>query len=173
VDIDLIMGDFDGDGKAEFVGAWPGPDSTVTLYYSGVNESTFQLEGENPMKIQDEGYSKLFKIDEFELKPIIRLELIQRDSDPEPEFVIGYWGDDGDEAGGPIELIVFDNNGTSEPQIVSSIKTERLSPNTDKASTALQRSTKFELAAGDFDGDETQELVMFHVIPVIIYSAWR
>lgn len=165
VDIDLIMGDFDGDGKAEFVGAWPGPDSTVTLYYSGINETTYQLENEYPVKIQGEGFTKLFKIDEFEIKPIIRLELIQRDNDPEPEFVLGYWGDDSEGTGGPIELIVFDNNGTNIPQVVSSVSTERLSPNIENAGGSLRRSTKFELTAGDFDGDETDELVMFHVIP--------
>jgi hypothetical protein len=165
VDIDLVIGDFNGDGKDEFVGAWPGPDSTVTLYYSEVNPITFELENENPISIQSLGFTKLFQINQFERKPIIRLQKIQADNDPEPEFILAYWGDDGDETGGPIEIILFDNNGGPVPQMVSSISTERLSPLIHNAGGNLSRSTKFEMTAGDFDGDETEELVMVSFIP--------
>ena len=164
VDIDLVIGDFNGDGKDEFVGAWPGPDSTVTLYYSEVNPTTFELENQSPVSVQTLGFTKLFQIDEFELKPIIRLEKIHADNDPEPEFVLAYWGYENEE-GGPIEILLFDNGDSSTPQLVTSISTESLTPNTDNAGGALKRSTKFEITAGDFDGDETEELVLFSVIP--------
>ncbi len=164
VSIDLVIGDFNGDGKDEFVGAWPGPDSTVTLYYSEVNPTTFELENENPVSVQNLGFSKLFQINEFDIKPIIRLEKIQADNDPEPEFVLAYWGYENEE-GGPIEILLFDNGESASPQLVTSISSESLTPNIENAGGSLRRSTKFEIAAGDFDGDETEELVLLSVIP--------
>lgn len=164
VNIDLVIGDFNGDGKDEFIGAWPGPDSTVTLYYSEINPTTFELQNQSPVAVQSLGFSKLFQINEFDIKPIIRLEKIQADHDPEPEFVLAYWGQEYIE-GGPIEILLFDNGESSTPQLLTSISTESLTPNIDNAGANLRRSTKFEIAAGDFDGDETEELVLFSVIP--------
>ncbi len=164
VDIDLLTGDFDGDGYDEFVGAWPGPDSTVTLYYSKVNPTTFELENPTPVSVQALGFTKLFQINEFDIKPVIRLEKMQADNDPEPEFILAYWGYE-DGTGGPIQIILFDNDGGAVLQVATSISTESLTPNINNAGGNLRRSTKFEVAAGDFDGDETEELVLFSVIP--------
>ncbi|MEX0722756.1 MAG: T9SS type A sorting domain-containing protein [Gracilimonas sp.] len=162
---DLLTGDFDGDGMDEFVGIWAGPDSTVTVYYTDVNPSTFSFENASPFSMQSLGFSKRYVVDEFDIKSIVRLEKIQIDTDPEPEFVVAYWGTDAQEDGGPIEIVVFDNNGGNSPQVVSSINDQRLTPEVTDAEAILRRSSKFEINAGDFDGDETDELVLIHVKP--------
>ncbi|NBC26674.1 MAG: hypothetical protein GVY08_07430 [Bacteroidetes bacterium] len=39
--VDVATADFNGDGFEEFIGVWPGPDSTVTMFIPEMDPTTF------------------------------------------------------------------------------------------------------------------------------------
>ncbi|GAB5409263.1 MAG: hypothetical protein BalsKO_16280 [Balneolaceae bacterium] len=168
--VDLLTADFNGDGFDDFLGAWPGPDSTLTLYFSEINPNTFDFQNSLPVSIQDEDYPNLYVINEFDTKSIIRLELAQIDDDAKPEIILAYWADDNEPTGGSIQIIVLEIADDGQLQIIHSISDIRLSPNVEDADNTLIRSTKFEITAADFDGDETDELALLSVKPGVDFG---
>ena len=162
---DMVTGDFDGDGLDEFVAAWAGADGTVVLYYTDVDPSDFSFLNTEPIFVQDLGFPNRYEISDFFVASIIRLEIAQLDTDPAPEFILSYWADDNSVGSGPIQILAFDTNGGNDPELISAISDQRLSPDITDAEENLRRSSKYELHAGDFDGDETDELAMIHITP--------
>ncbi len=169
--VDIITADFNTDGIDDFIGAWQGPDSTVTLYFAEFNPNTFEFAKVSPISIQSLGYPKLKIVDAFEYSSIIRLETAQIDNDPAPEIVLAYWGDEGDLEGGPIQVIIFEINSLGELIVIDDLADKELTPEVEDSDNTLIRSTKFEIVAADFNADEIDELALFHVSPGVDFGS--
>lgn len=161
--IDAASGDFDGDGRDEFVGAWEGPQRSVTLYIPHFDPQSLSWSNATRLRVQDAGFPTLFDIDDFFLRRAIRVVSGQFDDDNDLEFVLAYWADDGATEGGPIQIILYDSDGTLTPQPVAQIADERLEPFIDNAGPNLERGVTFDLATGDFDRDGADEIILLSV----------
>jgi len=162
---DLAIGDFDADGLDDVIGTWPGADSTITIYIPVLNRETYSWTNATKMSIQDDGFPKLKQEDEFQLKGWIRMVTGQFDDDNEPEFVVAYWAESEDPDGGPIQIILYDTDGTLLPQPRADIANRKLSPFVADAGRNLREGSRFDIATGDFDKDGTDEIVLFYVEP--------
>lgn len=169
--VDLLTADFNSDGVDDFVGAWQGPDSTVTLYFAEFNPITFDFESTSPLSVQSLGFPALKVVDEFEYSSIIRLEVAQFDADASPEIVLAYWADANDPTGGPIQLIVLEINDAGEWVVIDDIADISLTPEVEDSDTPLIRSTKFEITAADFNADEIDELSLLSVSPGVNFGS--
>lgn len=169
--VDLLTADFNGDGFDDFLGTWPGPNGTVTLYFAEFDPTTLEFKNESPISIQTLGFPNLYLVDEFEYSSIIRLELAQLDGDARPEFILAYWADEGDPAGGPIQLIAMELDESGTPVVINHIADRSLSPEVEDADNTLKRGTKFELTAADFNSDEIDEIALFSVAPGINFGS--
>lgn len=163
--VDLVTGDFNTDGYADLAAAWPGPDSTVTLFMPHINPETFEFTSSTRRTIQDDGFPKLYSPNQHGLDGWIRMVTGQFDDDTEPEFVVAYWADDGDADGGPIQIILYDTDGTLIPQPRADIANRKLSPFIADAGRNLREGSRFDITTGDFNGDGTDEIVLVYVEP--------
>ena len=162
---DLATADFDADGLDDVIGVWTGPDSTVTIYIPELNRSTYSWVDATRMSVQDDGFPDLFETNEGYLKGWIRMIPGQFDDDTESEFVLAYWANTGDLTGGSIQIILYDTDGTLLPKPKASIANRKLSPFIQNAGNNLLRSSRFDIATGDFDKDDTDEIVLVSVEP--------
>jgi hypothetical protein len=164
--VDLATGDFNNDGFDEFIGIWPGPDSTVTLFIPEIDQESFSWTNATRKSVQDDGFPKLKEEEDIsQLKGWIRMVPGQFDDDNEPEFVVAYWADTGDTDGGPIQIILYDTDGTLMPQPRAHIANRKLSPFIADASRNLREGSRFDITTGDFDRDDTDEIVLVYVEP--------
>jgi len=170
--VDLATGDFNNDGFDEFIGVWPGPDSTVTVFIPEMDPATFSWTNATRKSVQDDGFPKLKEEENvFQLNGWIRMVPGQFDDDNEPEFVVAYWAETGDPDGGPVQIILYDTDGTLMPQPRADIANRKLSPFIADAGRNLREGSRFDIATGDFDGDGTDEIVLFYVEPGPLSSA--
>jgi len=169
--VDIARGDFNNDGFDEFIGVWPGPDSTITLYLPEIDPASFEWINATQKSLQDDGFPKLKEEDTFPLRGWIRMATGQFDDDNEPEFVVAYWAETGDSDGGPIQIILYDTDGTLMPQPRADIANRKMSPFIPDAGRNLTQSSRFDLATGDFDKDGTDEIVLFYIEPGPLSSA--
>jgi len=170
--VDLATGDFNNDGFDEFIGVWPGPDSTVTLFIPEMDPATLSWSNATRKSVQDDGFPKLKEEENvFQLNGWIRMVPGQFDDDNEPEFVVAYWAETGDPDGGPVQIILYDTDGTLMPQPRADIANRKLSPFIADAGRNLREGSRFDIATGDFDKDGTDEIGLFYVEPGPLSSA--
>ena len=164
--VDVATGDFNNDGFDEFIGIWPGPDSTVTMYIPEMDPGSFSWTNATRKSVQEDGFPKLKEEENVsQLNGWIRMVTGQFDDDNEPEFVVAYWADTGDPDGGLIQIILYDTDGSLMPQPRAQIANRKLSPYIEDASRSLRQGSRFDLATGDFDRDGTDEIVLVYVEP--------
>lgn len=163
--VDLLTGDFNTDGFTDFLGVWPGPDSTVILYLPEMDSETFSWTSAAQLTVQSDGFPKLREVTTDGLKGWVRAVTGQFDDDTEPEIVVAYWSYNDDPAGDPIQIIVYDTDGTLVPSPRASISNRLMTAFTATAAENLREGNRFDIATGDFDWDGTDEIVLFSVEP--------
>jgi hypothetical protein len=143
---DAITGDFNGDGYDNIIAAWEGVDNTINIIIpKNISKSSLNWNDENVLKLTNVLYP------EPNYFRALRFRLIKGffDKDPEPEFALAFWNTDGN-----IEIRVFDVDPNSlMPSERASISDEFMDPN-------LNNSGIYDIAAGDFDGDLSDEIVL-------------
>ncbi len=162
---DLATGDFDADGLDDVIGVWNRPDSTIVVYIPEIDRNSYSWINATRMSVQDDGFPKVYETDEDNLRGWIRMMAGQFDEDPEPEFVLAYWANTGDSSGGPIQIILYDTDGTLIPRPKASVANRELSPFIENAHSDLTNGSRFNIATGDFDRDGTDEIVLLSVEP--------
>jgi len=164
--MDILTADIDGDGLDDVVTAWESTDSSIVLMIPHIDPVSLIRTGATRVVVQDLGFPKLYGNATAERRRFIRLIPGQFDDDIEQEFVLAYFADDPDPTGGPIQLILFDTDGTKSPHVIDSYAGLRLSPLAgNDNSSILGRSCRFDITSGDYDGDYRDELVVFFVEP--------
>ncbi|MGF1669563.1 MAG: hypothetical protein ACFCU6_03875, partial [Balneolaceae bacterium] len=170
--VDIATGDFNGDGFDEFIGVWPGPDSTITMFIPEMDPADFSWTNATLKSVQDDGFPKLKEEENvFQLNGWIRMVTGQFDDDNEPEIVIAYWAETGDPDGGAIQIVLYDTDGTLMPQPKAHIANRKLSPFIADAGSNLTRGSRFDIATGDFNRDGTDEIVLVYIEPGPVSSS--
>jgi len=141
-----ITGDFNSDGYDNIVAAWEASDSSILIVVpKNINKSSLTWNDENALKLTDVLYPNPNSYATH------RFKLIKGffDGDPEPEFALAFWNKDGN-----IEIRVFDvDPNTLMPLEKASIADVFNDP-------ALNNPGIYDIAAGDFDGDGRDEIVL-------------
>ncbi len=143
---DAITGDFNGDGYDNIIAAWETADNSINIIIpKNIDKSNLSWDDENVLKLANVLYPNpsYFRAHRF------RLIIGFFDNDPEPEFALAYWNTVGN-----IEIEIFDvDPNTLVPEEKASIADEYMDP-------SLYNSGIYDIAAGDFDGDEKDEIVL-------------
>ena len=148
--LDMIVGDFNGDNVDDIVSAWEGPDRTINLIIPEINQNTLDWTNANFVTVS--GAALVNDPGTTYSKRHLKLANGFFDEDPQEEFILAYWAEDE-----TVQLKLFDTNGTRTPEEISTAKTIDLP--TDGASMVV-RSTRFDVATGDLDGDGTSEIIL-------------
>ena len=163
--LDVATGDFNNDGLDEFVAVWEGENRSINMFIPEIEPETLSWSKVNRVTVQDGGFPPLFDIDDFFLRRWIRITTGQFDDDPEKEFALAYFAED-TETGGPIQIIIYDTNGTLIPNVKDSIADERLEPFINSnSSSRLSNGSIFDITSADFDQDGTDEIIIMAVEP--------
>ncbi len=147
--MDVFAGDFNGDAADDIVALWEAPDRTVNMIVPAIDKQAFTWSNSNARTL--DGVT-LIETPNSTTKRWLRLACGLFDDDPEEEFVLAYWADDG-----AIAIRLYDTNGTLTPVEQAAISDVTLA--TEGFDMAL-RSARFAVATGDLDGDFTDEIIL-------------
>ncbi len=155
--IDAATGDLNADGQDNIVAAWQGPNRTVTVMVPQIDTTNLQRTGAWYGTVQDYGVPKIFNAPSGDHN-IIRVATGHFDEDPAEEFVVAYCADNGSSDRGPVQLVFYKMiNGTPAPVDSIKVGSVLLSPNS--------KTTLFDIAVGDFDGDGVDEVAVMNIKP--------
>ena len=162
---DIVVGDFNSDGVTDFMGIWPGLDSTIVLFTPELNPGTLNWTNANFRTVQEDGFPKLMQNPPYlELDGWIRAVPGQFDDDPAPEIVVAYWADTGNADGGAIQLILYDTNNSFVPQPVTAPDSLRkISAFIENAGENLLYGSRFDLTTADLDQNGIDEIILLSV----------
>ena len=142
---DAISGDFNGDGYDNIIAAWETKDSSINIVVpKNIDKNSLTWNDQNSLTLTNVLYPNAG----FSAH---KLKLVKGffDGDPEPEFALAYWNKDGN-----IEIRVYDvDPNTLMPVEKASIADVYNDP-------SLNNSGIYDIAAGDFDGDGRDEIVL-------------
>lgn len=140
-----ITGDFNGDGYDNIIAAWEASDSSINIIIpKNIDKSSLTWNDEISLKLTNVLYpNPKYATHKFKLiKGFF-------DGDPEPEFALAFWNKDGN-----IEIKVYDvDPNTLMPVEKASISDVYVDP-------TLNNSGIYDIAAGDFDADGRDEIVL-------------
>ncbi|MCK5457817.1 MAG: hypothetical protein KAI45_11875, partial [Melioribacteraceae bacterium] len=143
--VDAITGDFDGDGLDEIVAVWEGSNLSLNIVVPHTDKGSLTWDSESTIALPNvlSPDSDTYNSTHF------RLVKGFFDKDPNAEFAIVFWNSEN-----IIEIKVFDvDENTLEPIEKASISDEYMDP-------SLNNSGIYDIAAGDFDGDLIDEIVL-------------
>lgn len=141
---DAVTGDFNGDDLDEIASAWETTNNSINIVIPKIDKGSLSWDEENVLKLTNVLYPS-------PNSNSIRFRLIKGffDSDPEPEFVLAFWNSSGN-----IEIRIFNvNRLTIMPEEKAMIDDEYMDP-------SINNSGIYDIAAGDFDGDLKDEIVL-------------
>ncbi len=142
---DAITGDLNGDGYDNVIAAWESSNNSINIVIAQVDKNNLNWDDENVLILNNVLFNNP---DNAEAN---RFRLIKGffDKDPQPEFVLAYWNTTGN-----IEIKIYDVDPNSlTPVERASISDEYLDP-------SLDNSGLYDIAAGDFDGDLMDEIIL-------------
>jgi len=146
--LDTIAGDFDGDDAEDVVAAWEGENRSIRLILPEIQRNSLDWSNANAMTVTN---ATLIE-DDGQTGRQLRLVCGFFDSDPEEEFLLAYWAADS-----TVHLKLFDISSSLTPQEMSSLTSVTL-PRDSRGMT--DRSARFDVTAGDLDGDGTDEIIL-------------
>lgn len=133
--MNLAVADFDKNGSDEIIGAWEGPNSSVTLHLLNPdNKLKIPVEGN---LIQGSGEQK-------------RIFIVPGDYDGDQmdEFILAFIDEDK-----TINIRLYDSDGTFTPKLKASVNNEDLSGNP-------LNKTRFSVISGDYDNNGDDEIAL-------------
>ncbi len=140
-----ITGDFNGDGYDNIIAAWETKDSSINIVVpKNIDKSSLTWNDENSLTLTNVLYPNAnFSAHRFKLiKGFF-------DGDPEPEFALAFWNKDGN-----IEIRVYD----VDPNTLMPVEKAKIADVYNDPS--LDNDGIYDIAAGDFDGDGRDEIVL-------------
>jgi hypothetical protein len=153
---DIWAGDLTGDPVDDVVAVWPGPDDSINAIFPTVNSGTLGWTQSNPIALEPANSMLSVQPGSNSGRRSLRIIGAMFDEDAQSELVLAYIAQDQS-----LVLTVFDTNGTLVPAFVTQIADEDLTPFAGSSSSSNNtRSIRFDIAAGDVDGDGFDELVV-------------
>lgn len=143
---DAITGDFNGDGYDNIVAAWETTNNSINIVIPrNIDKKALSWNDQNVLRLTNVLYPNPHNY----LTHRFKLVKGYFDGNPEPDFALAYWNTDGN-----IEIKIFDVDPNSlMPVEKDSIADVYMDP-------ALNNSGIYDIAAGDFDGDGRDEIVL-------------
>jgi len=145
-DIDLIIGNFNSDLYDDVAVAWEGPDQSLLLMIPHIDTLTLGCSDKyvsktDTMILCSGSHTK------------IRLAVGNFDLDPDDEFILAYLDKED-----KINILLYDTNSGLVPSVRCMITDHLLD-------TGMDFPARFDIAAGEFDGDGVDELIFVCVQP--------
>ncbi len=152
---DSLVTDLNGDGQNDPLFVWADPAGYINMAFAHIASSNFEWQAASTFHLTN------LLVRPFDtVPPVLRLVAAHVDGDPNPEVVLAYTGYDGFVH---IALLGFDSN-LSTVTVKSQIADAAL-PFVSIGSLR-DRSARFDIAAGDFDGDGLDQIAL--VVPEAI-----
>lgn len=146
---DILLTDLTGDGRVDPLFVWANPGGTVTLTFVEISPTNFNWQVAASFNL-----STLLVRPFGSVPPLLRLAAVRIDDDPNPEVVLAYTGLDGF-----VHIAVLEFNADlTTVRIQTEINAAAL-PFVSSGSFR-DRSGRFDIAAGDFDGDGFDEIAL-------------
>ncbi len=153
-EMDVITGDFNGDSADDLIAVWEGANRSITMIIPQIDKGKLNWANSNATTIAGAQF-----IDSApQTGRQMRLVSGHFDNDPQEEFIIAYWAADK-----TVRLTVYDTNGGLTPQAKGALADVTL-PTGDR--DMVNRSARFDIATGDLDGDDTDEIILVAVEPL-------
>ena len=152
--LDVISGDFDGDGLDDYVAVWEGPDRSIEVIIPDMDRENLKWTSPNLTTVAGAGSM----LNDTNGPRVLRLARGDFDQDRASEFLLAYWGADA-----TLQIELYETDAGRAPTRLTSfndpeIMFTHLNP---AAPPMVERSTRwFDVNAGDFDGDGTDEVIV-------------
>ncbi len=147
--VDVATGDFNGDGKDEYVFAYAAENGTVKVYIPHIDPVTMQIITGTTIPL-----SGPINTTADRLLGKIRVVAGDFDNDYQDEFAVAYVVPNGNNEG-DIHWNIFDTRGTLTPILVLSVTDE-----TTLTAFNGQQAEIFDMVSEDFAADGSAELVL-------------
>ena len=148
--LDVISGDFDDDGRDDYVAVWEGPDRSIEMIAPALDRAALVWTEPHLTTIAPSG--SLMESSEFERT--IRLASGDFDDDRASEFLLAYFGADS-----TLEISLYALDAHA-PRQLSSFREPAFKHLDSRGPNTPYRSSRwFDVNAGDFDGDGTDEVI--------------
>jgi hypothetical protein len=147
---DLVVGDFDGDDFDEAAIAWEGNNGDLTLLVSDVSPTTLEW-SPTPQSLT---FTGALNNSTCGSTSKMRLVAANLDTDGELELVLAYWAGDG-----TITIRVYDvasDLSLAQRATINNAPLSEIGLDCD--------SRRFDIAAGDFNGDGRREIMLARVL---------
>jgi len=146
---DILLTDLTGDGRTDPLFVWANPGGNITLTFVKISPTNFNWEISATFDL-----TTLLVRPFDSVPPLLRLAAVRIDDDPNPEVVLAYTG-----LNGFVHIAVLEFNADlTTVRIQSEINAAAL-PFVSSGSLR-DRSARFDIAAGDFDGDGFDEVAL-------------
>jgi len=152
--MDVITGDFNGDSADDVIAVWEGANRAITMIIPQIDKGKLNWSNSNATTIA--GAQLIDSAPQTGRQ--MRLVSGHFDNDPSEEFILAYWAADKN-----IRLTVYDTEGSLSPKPKGTIADVAL-PVGDR--DMVNRSARFDIATGDLDGDDTDEIILVTVEPL-------
>lgn len=158
------MLDLDMDGRDEILVFYEGRDiaseteGVPRLSRVGYRADTQSLHAEKEYLLTDFGFPTVYEERSNRSYAIFQLVEAQLDSDPAAEFLMAYWGGEGE-----IIIIAAEFNSADELVILGSIADVSMVSDTDFDASAASDSARFAITAGSLDPEHGDEIVLAYV----------
>lgn len=147
---DSLAIDLDGDGMVDPLFAWMGEDQSIHIVLSQVSREDFTISTAGMFTFP----GSVVREEQNSALPLIRLIKAELDGDPTPELLLGYTG-----ASGNVELRTFEFDAGFQNLVVLGFQSDTPLPFRQPGSY-WDRSAYFDIATGDFDGDDLDEIAV-------------
>ena len=143
-----VSGDFTGSGLDNIVAAWIANDSSIKIVIPKINKDNLSWKDESVLSIP---YTELEPFGGSNNAPV-RFDLIKGyfESTPNAEFAIAFWNKNGN-----IEIRIYD----VDPNTLMPVQKADLITDVNMDPTA-EYSGEYSIAAGDFNGNGRDEIVL-------------
>ena len=146
---DFLLADITGDGRMDPLSVWVNPSGSLTLSFVSIVQSNFEWQASASFHLTN------LLVRAFDtVPPVVRLVSARVDEDPNPKVVLAYTGLDNF---AHIAMLSFEPDLSAV--VVEAGIAEAPLPFVDSGSRS-DRSGRFDIAAGDFDGDGFDEIAL-------------
>lgn len=151
--LDAITGDFDGDGLDDYVAVWEGPDRSIEMIIPDLDRTNLQWTASNHVTVAEAGSL----VEHSDFNRLLRLAAADFDDDRGSEFLLAYW-----RADAALQIELYDATPALAPRLLSTFRDpEVIRHAMPDVPRAVARSSRwFDVNAGDFDGDGTDEVIV-------------
>jgi hypothetical protein len=144
---DVITGDFDGDYADEIISAWECSNHSIAISVPEINKDSLTWTNQKFTILNSVLFYNKNNVDLAVVNNQIRLVAGDFDADPSKEFLLSYKGSDD-----KVHIVLYNTDNL--------LNLEKTTETTIDASNPYFR---YDIAAGDFDGDGLDELVFMNL----------